>query len=63
MINKYSEEPIRIEHNQKDATATIKRIVLDMEKFKSKTGWCPKYDIEAGIAETIKRKKHLNMDA
>ena len=55
-INNYSPNPLKVNHVQNDATAAIKRIVLDMEKFKAKTGWEPKYDIERGIAETVKRK-------
>lgn len=55
-INKYTAEPLRVTHVQNNATAAIKRIVLDMEKFKSKTGWQPKYNIDQGIKETINRK-------
>lgn len=58
-INRYSSEPLRINYVQDDATASIKRIILDMEKFKLKTGWKPKYDINKGIAETIERKKKM----
>lgn len=58
-IDKNSEEPLKVKHVQNDAAASIRRIVLDMTKFKEKTGWVPQYDIDAGIAETIKRKKHM----
>lgn len=58
-INKYSSEPLKVKHVQNDAAASIKRVVLDMEKFKAKTGWKPRYDIEAGIKETIKRKQNM----
>lgn len=58
-INNYSDEPLKIKHVQNDAAASIRRIVLDMTRFKEKTGWEPKYDIETGIAETIKRKRHM----
>lgn len=58
-INKYSNEPLKVNHIQNDATAAIKRIVLDMEKFKKKTGWNPKYDIDHGIAATIERKNKM----
>lgn len=58
-INKYSKEPLRVKHVQNDAAASIRRIVLDMTKFKEKTSWEPKYDIDSGIAETIKRKCHM----
>lgn len=58
-INKYTSEPLKVKHVQNDAAASIRRIVLDMTKFKEKTGWEPKFDIEAGIAETIKRKMHM----
>lgn len=58
-INKSCEKPLKVKHIQNDAAASIRRIVLDMTKFKEKTGWEPKYDIEAGIAETIKRKQYM----
>ena len=58
-INKYSEEPLKVKYVQNNAAASIRRIVLDMTKFKEKTGWKPKYDIDAGVAETIKRKQHM----
>ena len=58
-INKFVKEPLKVTHVQNDATSAIKRIVLDMTKFKTKTGWEPRYDIESGIAETIIRKQHM----
>lgn len=58
-INKHSKEPLKLNHIQNDATSVIKRIVLDVTKFKEKTGWEPKYDIEFGVAETIERKYHM----
>ena len=58
-INKYSLKPLQINHIQNDATSTIKRIILNMEKFKKKTGWEPRYDIENGIIKTIERKMKL----
>lgn len=59
VINKYSMKPLKLKQVENDATASIRRIVLDMTKFKNKTGWMPKYNIEAGIAETINRKLHF----
>lgn len=58
-INQFVDSPIQLQHESKDATASIKRIVLDMTKFKEKTGWTPKYDIIRGIGQTIERKKHM----
>lgn len=58
-INKYSPNELKIKSIQNDNTARIKRIVLDMEEFKIKTGWTPRYDIDKGIIETIKRKKKM----
>ncbi len=58
-INKYSDEPLNIQYEQNDVAGSIRRIVLDMQKFKKKTGWEPRFDIDAGIAETIKRKRHM----
>ena len=58
-INKYSAKPLKVNHIQKDVTSSIKRIVLDMNKFVSVTNWHPRYDIDTGIAETFERKKHL----
>lgn len=58
-INKYSADPLKVVHVQNDVTAPIKRIVLDIEKLKKKTRWMPRFDIETGIAETIKRKQHM----
>lgn len=57
-INRHIAEPLKVEYVKNDATSAIKRIVLDMDKFKTKTGWEPRYDINGGIAETIKRKQH-----
>ena len=58
-INRYSADPLKVKHVQNDAAASIRRIVLDMTKFKEKTGWKPKFDIDTGIAETIKRKQNM----
>lgn len=58
-INQNAEQPLKVQHIQNDVTSSIKRIVLDMTKFKEKTGWMPRYDISAGVAETLKRKAHL----
>lgn len=58
-INQNVEQHLKVQHIQDDATSSIKRIVLDMTKFKEKTGWMPKYDLSAGVAETIRRKRHL----
>lgn len=59
IINKYSSAPLEIVKIQNDVTRNIKRIVLDMEKFYTKTGWRPKYNIESGIAETFIRKSKM----
>ena len=59
VINKYSAKPITVRHIQNDVTSSIKRIVLDMEKFTKITGWQPCYDIDAGIAKTIERKRKM----
>lgn len=58
-INRNLGKPLKVDHVQNDVTSSIKRIVLDMTKFKEKTGWQPKYDIDSGIAETIRRKRCL----
>ena len=58
-INIHSKESLKVVHIDNNATSSIKRIVLDMEKFKQKTGWKPRFEINEGIAETIKRKKYL----
>ena len=58
-INKHIKEPLKVKHVQNDVAGSIRRIVLDMTKFKEKTGWEPRFDIDAGIAETIKRKQHM----
>lgn len=60
-INKYSEKPLKVKYISNDSTASIKRIVLDMEKFKKKTGWYNRFSIENGIAETIERKKQMQL--
>lgn len=62
IINKYSDAPLKIDYVQNNATDAIKRIVLDMEQFKKKTGWKQEYDIERGIKETINRKKMMMLE-
>lgn len=59
VINKYSTYPLKVNYVRNDATESIKRIVLDMEKFKNKTKWEPQFDIDKGIAETIIRKRKM----
>lgn len=56
IINKYIPTPLKVTRIENACASSIKRIVLDMNKFFDKTGWRPKYDIESGIKETIKRK-------
>ncbi len=58
-IDKYVAKPLEINHIKNDAASSIKRIVLDMDKFRKVTDWQPQYDIDAGIAKTIERKKHM----
>lgn len=58
-INKHVDKPLRVKYVKNDSASSIKRIVLDMTKFKSVTGWEPKYNIESGIAETIVRKRKM----
>ena len=58
-INACADQPLTINHVTRDSTASIKRNVLDMSKFKEKTGWEPAYDIKKGIEKTMERKKHL----
>ena len=58
-INNYSSEQMNIIHVNNDATSSIRRIILDMSKFKSKTGWEPQYNIDRGIEETIRRKQNM----
>ena len=55
-INAHLDTPLNLKHIDNDSSANIKRIVLDMTKFKNKTGWIPKYSIEEGIVKTIERK-------
>ena len=57
-INTHFPTPLKVNHVQSDATSSIKRIVLNVEKIKDKIGWEPLYDIQQGIAETINRKRH-----
>lgn len=58
-INQCIEQPLKVKYVKNDVTSSIKRIVLDMSRFKKKTGWNPKYDIENGIIATIDRKKNM----
>ena len=60
-INKYSEKPLKVKYIDNNSTSSIKRIVLEMEKFKNKTGWNPQFSIEDGILETINRKKKIQL--
>lgn len=59
-INKYVPKPLELSCVQKDSAKSIKRIVLDMNKFKTLTNWEPEFNIERGIIETINRKKRMN---
>ena len=56
IINKNIPTPLKVMRIENSYTSSIKRIVLSMDKFYKKTGWRPKYDIESGIKETVKRK-------
>lgn len=58
-INRYTEKPLQVQYVQNDASSSIRRIVLDVSKIKEKTGWEPKFDINAGIAETFNRKQRM----
>lgn len=58
-INRHTNNSLAVEKVKNDVTSSIKRIVLDMEKFKNTTGWTPRYDIDAGILETINRKTNM----
>lgn len=57
IINEMTNNSLNIEHINNNSTSSIKRIVLDMSKFKNHTGWEPSIDIKTGIAKTIERKK------
>lgn len=59
IINKYASNPLKFDYVENNSASSIKRIVLDINKIKNKTGWKPRFDIDKGIAETIK-KRYLN---
>ena len=52
-INSYVCKPLKVKHIQSDVTGAIKRIVLDMSKFRKKTGWEPKYDLPMLVKEMV----------
>lgn len=57
IININTKSELEVNMVREGSTSSIKRIVLDMSKFKEKTGWEPRYSIEDGIIATIKLKK------
>lgn len=59
IINKYVNNPLKINYIQYDSTFSIKRIILDMKKFHDFVDFEYEYDIESGIKKTIERKKHI----
>lgn len=60
-INKYSGTALLVKRIENNSASSIKRIVLDMQKFKNKTGWEPRFSIDTGIEETIKRKQQMKV--
>lgn len=56
IINKHVNRPLVLNYRSEGTVSNISRVVLDVYKFKEKTGWEPKYDIDAGIVKTIKLK-------
>ena len=50
---------ISAEKSHNLSTALINRIVLDNTKIQNLLNWKPKYSIEDGIRETIRRKKTI----
>lgn len=58
IINNYVPNKLKINYIENDATSSINRIVLDINKICSTINWKPKFSIESGIKETIKRKKN-----
>lgn len=56
IINKFSPFQLIVHIIDNDITSAVERIVLDINKIESKINWKPKYSIENGIKETIRRK-------
>lgn len=49
---------VEIEYNE-NSESSVKNIILDISKISSEMGWRPRYSLEQGIVETIKRKKQF----